>query len=178
MPAVHLDPLVLAFAAVVSVVTGLLFGLAPAWSMTRADLHTVLKQVSRSSTSGRRWLRSGLAAGELALATMLLIGAGLLGQTLLQLQRQPIGFAPDHLLTFQVSPPASKYPLDSKAPVFYASLIDALDGMPGVARRRGFERRALRQRQLHDNPDVRHRRHHRRSPIRSTGGSSVPASSA
>jgi putative ABC transport system permease protein len=132
VPAVHLGPLVLAFAAVVSVVTGLLFGLAPAWSMTRADLHTALKQVSRSSTSGRRWLRSGLAAGELALATMLLIGAGLLGQTLMQLQRQPIGFAPDHLLTFQVSPPASKYPLDSKAPVFYASLIDALDGIPGV----------------------------------------------
>jgi putative ABC transport system permease protein len=123
---------VLTFTALLSVGTGLLFGLAPAWSMTRADLHTVLKQVSRSSTSGRRWLGSSLAAGELALATMLLIGAGLLGQTLTQLQRQPIGFTPDRLLTFQVSPPVSRYALDSKAPVFYGTLIDALRSIPGV----------------------------------------------
>jgi putative ABC transport system permease protein len=124
---------VLMFAALVSVLTGLLFGLAPAWSMSRADLHSVLKQASRTSTTGRRWLRSSLAAGELALATMLLIGAGLLGQTLTQLQRQPIGFTPDRLLTFQVSPPVSTYALDSKAPVFYAALIDALRAIPGVS---------------------------------------------
>jgi len=58
--------------------------------------------------------------------------ARLLGRTLLQLQREPIGFTPDRLLTFQVSPPPSKYPLDSKAPLFYTSLIDALRVLPGV----------------------------------------------
>ena len=132
VPEVHVDVTVLAFAATVSVMTGLFFGLAPAWSMTRADLHSALKQASRGSTGGRRWLGGALAAGELALATMLLIGAGLLAQTLAQLQRQPIGFTPDHLLTFEISPPVSRYPLDSKAPVFYGSLIDALRGIPGV----------------------------------------------
>jgi putative ABC transport system permease protein len=123
---------VLAFAASACIATGVLFGLAPAWSMTRGDLHGALKQESRSTIGGKHWLRRGLAAGELALATMLLIGAGLLGRTLLQLQREPIGFTPDRLLTFQVSPPPSKYPLDSKAPLFYTSLIDALRVLPGV----------------------------------------------
>jgi putative ABC transport system permease protein len=132
VPNVSLDLTVLAFAAAVSVLTGLVFGLAPAWSMTRGDVHTILKQASRSSTGGRHWLRRTLAAAELALATMLLVGAGLLGRTLFQLQRQQVGFTRDHLLTFQVSPPVSKYPLDSKAPVFYISLVDALRGVPGV----------------------------------------------
>ena len=130
--AITIDGMVLAFAASACIATGVLFGLAPAWSMTRGDLHGALKQESRSTIGGKHWLRRGLAAGELALATMLLIGAGLLGRTLLQLQREPIGFTPDRLLTFQVSPPPSKYPLDSKAPLFYTSLIDALRALPGV----------------------------------------------
>ena len=130
--AITIDGMVLAFAASACIATGVLFGLAPAWSMTRGDLHGALKQESRSTIGGKHWLRRGLAAGELALATMLLIGAGLLGRTLLQLQREPIGFTPDRLLTFQVSPPPSKYPLDSKAPLFYTSLIDALRVLPGV----------------------------------------------
>ena len=69
----------------VTLATGLLFGMAPAWFAAKADLNTVLKQGGRSSTGGARpLLRSALVAGELALATMLLIGAGLLTQSLLQ----------------------------------------------------------------------------------------------
>jgi putative ABC transport system permease protein len=132
VPEVRVDLPVLIFAAAMSVVTGILFGLAPALSMTKGDVHTALKQSSRSSTAGRRWLRGGLAVAELALATMLLVGAGLLAQSLIRLQRQPIGFTPDRLLTFQVSPPPSRYPLDGKAPLFYTSLIDALRAVPGV----------------------------------------------
>jgi len=132
VPAVPIDVAVLAFAAAVSMLTGLLFGLAPAWSMTGLDLHAALKQASRSSTGGRRWVRAGLATAELALATMLLVAAGLFGRSLLELQRQPVGFTPDHLLTFQVSPPVSRYALDAGAPVFYRTLIESLRALPGV----------------------------------------------
>jgi putative ABC transport system permease protein len=129
---VPMDVRVLVFAGAVAIVTGLLFGLAPAWTATRGDVHVALKQTGRSTTGGRRWARAGLAAAELAMATMLLVGAGLLGQSLLRLQRQPIGFTPDRLLTFQVSPPVSRYALDAKAPIFYTSLIEALQAIPGV----------------------------------------------
>jgi putative ABC transport system permease protein len=87
VPEVTIDSSVLLFALTVTLLTGLLFGLAPAWHATRADLNTVLKQGSRSSIGGQRLMvRHGLVAGEIALATVLLVGAGLLMQSLLRLQ--------------------------------------------------------------------------------------------
>jgi putative ABC transport system permease protein len=100
--------------------------------MAKTDLHAVLKQTSRGSTGRRAWVRGALAAAELALATILLVGAGLLARTLGELQRVQIGFQPDHLLTFQLSPPPGKYPLDSKAPIFYRDLLASLSAAPGV----------------------------------------------
>jgi putative ABC transport system permease protein len=133
IPDVHIDTAVVLFAGGVTIATGLLFGLAPAWSLAKTELNTVLKQATRSATGGARaFLRNGLAAAELALATMLLVGAGLLVQTLVQLQRVELGFQPGHLLTFQLSLPTAKYPLDSKAPVFYTDLIASLRSVPGV----------------------------------------------
>ncbi|MBZ5560097.1 MAG: ABC transporter permease, partial [Acidobacteriia bacterium] len=132
VPRVELDRAVLAFAALVTVATGLLFGIAPAWHAAKADVNADLKQAARSAIGARSLLRNGLAGAELALATMLLIGAGLLMQSLLQLQRVRLGFAPDHLLTFQVAPPVAKYPLDSKAPLFYRELLESLRTLPGV----------------------------------------------
>jgi putative ABC transport system permease protein len=130
-PTVQMDGTVLLFACAVTTVTGLLFGIAPAWSMVRSELTRALKD--RSATSqGRALARNGLAAAELALATMLLVGAGLLGRTLLALQHVQVGFDTDHLLTFQLSPPVSKYPLDSKAALFYQSLLESLHALPGV----------------------------------------------
>src|SRR5579864_7943852 len=78
IPDVHVDAQVLLFAVAVTVLTGLLFGLAPAWRMTKLDINDVLKQNGRGSSGVRGRLRNGLAAAELALATVLLIGAGLL----------------------------------------------------------------------------------------------------
>jgi len=132
-PTVSMDSTVVLFGLGVTVLTGLLFGLAPAWSMAKTELTRSLKQADRSSAGkGRAFVRNGLAAAELALATMLLVGAGLLGRSLLALQRVDVGFQPDHLLTFQLSPPVSKYPLDGKASLFYQSLLESLKTIPGA----------------------------------------------
>ena len=129
---VGIDTRVLLFALAVTFVTGLLFGLVPAWHAANADLNSLLKQAGRSSTGGSRPLvRNGLAAAELALATVLLVGAGLLAQSLLKLQRVTLGFDPHDVLTFQVSPPATKYPGNTRL-AFYQRLIEALETIPGT----------------------------------------------
>src|SRR5437588_5736693 len=126
------DSSVLLFALGVTLATGLLFGLDPAWQTARADLNTVLKQGGRSSIGGSRpLLRNALVAGELALATVLLIGASLLIQSLIHLQKVRLGFQPEGLLTFQLSPPASKYP-GAKAWQFYKSMLESLHAVPGI----------------------------------------------
>ena len=133
VPDIAVDRTVLAFSFVATLTAGLLFGLVPAWRAGALDLNSVLKQTSRSAVSGARVsLRSTLAAAELALATVLLIAAGLLIQTLLQLQRTDLGFQPAGLLTFQLSPPPTKYPLNSGAPTLYRSLLESVRALPGV----------------------------------------------
>lgn len=77
-------------------------------------------------------LRNGLAAAELALATVLLIGAGLFLQSLANLNRVHLGFQPEQLISFQLSPPAEKYPLTSRAAQLYRALLDSLQSVPGV----------------------------------------------
>lgn len=130
---VPLDGTVLTFAIALTVATGLLFGLAPAWRASNVDFNEVLKQGGRGvhgSLRGR--FRNGLAAAEIALATVLLIGAGLLVQTLAHLQHAPLGFAPHGLITFQLAPPVQKYPLNDKAPLLYRALLESLQAVPGV----------------------------------------------
>jgi putative ABC transport system permease protein len=131
VPDVGIDSTVLLFAVVLTVVTGLLFGIAPAFHAAKTDLNEVLKQVTRASSGARPRLRNGLAAVELALATILLIGAGLLSQSLLRLQHVSLGFRSDRLLTFQISLPRTKYPID-KSTVFYRTLLESLRATPGV----------------------------------------------
>jgi putative ABC transport system permease protein len=131
---VAVDSAVLFFALAVTLATGLLFGLAPAWHAARADLNTVLKQGSRSSIGGQRLIvRNGLVAGELALATILLVGAGLLMQSLLRLQQVRVGFRPEGVLTFQLAPPAARYPNQAKRWALYREALQALSAIPGVA---------------------------------------------
>jgi putative ABC transport system permease protein len=133
VPSIEINGLALVFACGVTLIAGLLFGIVPAWSIARRPMQGVLKQASRTTTGGARAvLKRVLVAAELAFATMLLVGAGLLGQTLVRLQHVALGFQPDHLLTFQLSPPMSRYPLDGKAQLFYRSLIDTLRAAPGV----------------------------------------------
>jgi putative ABC transport system permease protein len=129
IPDIPLDATVLFFAVATTLATGLLFGLAPAWQAAKADLNEVLKEATRGSTGTRPFVRNGLAAAELALATMLLIGAGLLVQSLMQLQHARLGFEPSNVLTFQVSP--TKYD-NAKSGVFYRQLLESLRALPGV----------------------------------------------
>jgi putative ABC transport system permease protein len=92
-----------------------------------------LKQTGRGSASGAGLrLRNGLSAAELALATVLLIGAGLLMQSLANLQHVRLGFDSRGLITFQLAPPPAKYPVGTKAPQFYRALLDSLQALPGV----------------------------------------------
>jgi putative ABC transport system permease protein len=132
VPGVPVDATVLWFALGMTLITGLLFGIAPAWRMAKVDLNDVLKQTGRGSSGGmHRRLRNGLAAVELALATVLLIGAGLLIKTLVNLERVHLGFDSRALITFQVAPPAAKYP-PGKDSLFYQALRDSLQSIPGV----------------------------------------------
>ena len=133
IPEVHVDGAVLSFALLATLLTGFVFGVAPAWRLTRLDIIDVLKQSGRGATggSGAR-LRNGIAAAELALATVLLIGAGLLIKTLGNLEHARLGFDSHGLLTFQLALPTAKYPLDAQMPQFYGSLLDSAQAIPGV----------------------------------------------
>jgi putative ABC transport system permease protein len=131
IPDISVDAAVLFFAVAMTVATGVLFGLAPAWHAAKSDLNAMLKQAARTTGSVRPRLRSGLAAAELALATVLLVGAGLLVQSLFELQRVRLGFQPAGLLTFQLSLPSAKYP-GAKGPAFYRELLESLRAVPGI----------------------------------------------
>ena len=133
VPTVEIDSTVFLFALGATIATGLLFGIAPAWRSAKADLNTFLKSGGRGSAarmSAR--LRDVLAAAELALATVLLIGAGLFVQSLANLQRVRLGFNPHGVISFQIAPPTAKYPLNSKAPQLYRAVLDALQSIPGI----------------------------------------------
>ncbi|MGH9144594.1 MAG: ABC transporter permease, partial [Vicinamibacterales bacterium] len=131
VPDVRVDAVVLLFALALTITTGLLFGIAPAWHASNSDLNQALKQATRASAAGRPRLRNSLAAAELALATILLIGAGLLAQSLLRLQHVSLGFKPERLLTFQLGLPRTRYP-GEKSAMFYRTLLEALRALPGV----------------------------------------------
>ncbi len=130
--AIPIDGAVLSFTLVLTVLTGLIFGIVPAWKASRVDLNAVLKKAGRGSSGGfGNRLRNALAGGELALATILLAGAGLLIQTLAHLEHVPLGFDSRALITFQLAPPAAKYP-GSKPAQFYRALLESVSALPGV----------------------------------------------
>jgi putative ABC transport system permease protein len=132
-PDVAVDASVLWFCFGLTIATGLLFGLAPAWRIATVKANDTLKEAGRGSTGGiRSWFRDSLAAGEIALAAILLIGAGLLIQSLANLQRVRLGFDSEKLITFQLAPPVPQYPLADKGPEFYRTLITSLQSTPGA----------------------------------------------
>jgi putative ABC transport system permease protein len=134
VPTVSIDANVAWFAVCLTLCTGLLFGLAPALRGSRTSLNEVLRQGGRGlAGSTGACLRHTLAAVELALATVLLIGAGLLTQSLANLESVRLGFQPHGLLTFQLSPPPARYPLTGGgAAQLYRALIDRLNAIPGA----------------------------------------------
>ena len=132
VPNIGVDRTVVLFALAVTVVTGIVFGLAPAWHSAKIDVNTALKEAGRSASGGVRPIfRKGLAGAELALATVLLVGAALLVRSLLELQRVPLGFDPNGVLAFQISLPPTKYD-GVKRVMFYRELGAMLKALPGV----------------------------------------------
>ena len=122
----------LLFTAGVSVLTGLFFGLAPAWQATRADINEGLKDSSRATFGRRRsWMSKGLVVFQISLSTILLLAAGLFVQTLANLNNIPLGFHADHLLLFKLVPPRTRY-ADQPMIALYRLLEKKLAVIPGV----------------------------------------------
>ncbi|MBI1766529.1 MAG: ABC transporter permease [Acidobacteria bacterium] len=121
---------VLLFTVAVSLLTGVLFGLAPAWRGTRADLAAGLKQARRTTGAVSR-LSKGLVVAQVALSLLLLIGAGLFIRTLRNLQHVDVGFNQDNLLLFAVQPRQGGYK-GERLVQFYQQLFAKLEALPGV----------------------------------------------
>jgi predicted permease len=121
---------VLAFTLAISLLTGVLFGLAPAWRATSLDLATSLKQ-SRRTTGALPRLSKGLIVAQVALSLLLLVGAGLFIRTLYNLQHVNLGFNQENLLVFTLQPEQSGYK-DERLLQFYQQLFARLDHLPGV----------------------------------------------
>ena len=134
MKEVSLDGRVLGFTLAISMLTGLVFGLAPVIEASKLDLNEVLKEGGRRATgsAGQRRIRSLIVAAEFALALTLLIGAGLLSRSFWRLQNVSPGFDPENLLTFQVSLPWASYPGARQAGAFFQEAIARTAQLPGV----------------------------------------------
>jgi putative ABC transport system permease protein len=129
---IKLDAAALGFTFAVSLLTSLLFGLAPALAASKPDLNQVLKEGGRGTTGGRRRLRESLVVAELALALVLLIGAGLLMNSFIKLQAVDPGFNPRNLLTLTVSLNGATQYVGPARETFYRQLTDRLSALPGV----------------------------------------------
>jgi putative ABC transport system permease protein len=130
---VGLDWRVLGFTLAVSVLTGLVFGLVPALHSARTQLTETLKEGGRGSGEGarRNRIRGVLVIGELAIAVVLLVGAGLLIQSLWRLRQVSPGFNSQNVLTFSVALPEVRYPTDKQA-LFFHDLVAHIGSLPGV----------------------------------------------
>ena len=137
----EIDGQVLAFVTAVSVLTGLIFGLAPAVRTTSVDLAGAMKESGRSVTGGRTWLSKGLLVVQVALSIVLLIGAGLFLRTLANLRSVDVGFNANNLMMFRINPQANRYESE-RIPQLYTQTAAALSALPGV-RSVGFTRNTL-----------------------------------
>jgi predicted permease len=127
-----LDWRVLGFTMALSLLTGIIFGVAPAWRATRIDLTPTLKDSGRGSSAASRSLLSrGLVVMQVALSLLLLVGAGLFVRTLVNLQRVDPGFNTKNLLMFYVSPGLIGYK-DERLAQLYARMIERLEALPGA----------------------------------------------
>jgi putative ABC transport system permease protein len=136
---IHLDWIVLAFAAALSVSTGLLFGLAPSVGASRPDLIRVLRASGEAASHVgprgilARWnIRSLLSVGQVALSIVLLIGVALLMESIGHLRSLDLGFNPANLLTMRLSLPPLRYDTAQKKTAFFEELIRRVDVIPGI----------------------------------------------
>jgi putative ABC transport system permease protein len=130
---IAIDWRVLGFTLVVSVVTGIIFGLAPAWASMRSDLNSILRASGRGTTGSRARarLRNALVICEIAACVVLLAGAGLMIRSFARLHSVNPGFRPDHVLTMQLTLPETRYS-ERKIGLFYQQLVERLQGLAGV----------------------------------------------
>ena len=131
---VAVDRAVLLWTMLISLGSGMLFGIAPAWRSTRVNLNDSLKEDGRggSESVGTRRLRSGLIVAEVALAMMLLIGAGLLIRSFVRLQQVNPGFEPRQIVTMEIGLSRAKYPELPQVAQFYDRLLQRVAAIPGV----------------------------------------------
>ena len=143
LEAITIDGTVLAFTFGVSLLTGVIFGIAPAIRAARVDLHTALKAGGRSAQgdggfgSSRKRLRSLLVVAELALSVMLLIGAGLLVRSFVRLQSVPPGFNADNVISMRLGSSGRVFEKREAALEFYRTVGDRIAAVPGVKVRGG-----------------------------------------
>jgi predicted permease len=131
---VTVDGTVLLFALALAVVTGLLFGLVPAWHVSRAEVSDTLKETGRTGVGGARSrLRQVLVASEIAWAVMLLIGAGLLIRTFIRVQQTDLGFDQENVIIGRTSLARSRYGSSIQRSAFADQAVQRLATLPGVS---------------------------------------------
>ena len=123
---------VLGFNLAISILSGLVFGLAPAWQASKSDLNQTLKEAGRQTTYVSLRLRRALVISEVALSLMLLVCAGLLMRSFLALVKTDAGFEARNVLTMSLILPTAKYTDEPKRSAFFSELVHRVDNMPGV----------------------------------------------
>jgi putative ABC transport system permease protein len=130
---VSLDSRVVGFTLLLSVLTGIIFGLVPAVQSARADVQSALKDGGNAGASSQQnLLRSALVVAEVSAAMVLLVGAGLLIKSFLRLQQMDAGLRPENIITLGINLPQAKYSTSQAMDNFYQQLIDRVSSLPGV----------------------------------------------
>ncbi|HET9528334.1 MAG TPA: ABC transporter permease, partial [Pyrinomonadaceae bacterium] len=133
LKSLQIDLGILGFSFGLSLLTGIVFGLVPALQSSRLDLTEVLKEGGRHASAGAgQRLRSAMVVGEIALAVVLLVGAGLMMKSLLRLLQTNVGFNTENLLTMRIVLPPAKYPEAPQVFNFYTQLQERVRSLPGV----------------------------------------------
>ncbi|UCG88868.1 MAG: ABC transporter permease [Gemmatimonadota bacterium] len=130
---VTLDRTVLAFTVLLALATGLICGVAPALQASRRGLSHTMRRAGEMAPEGTPRVRDGLVVTQLALAVVLLVGAGLLANSFLRLLRADPGFDPDNILLAELSPPAGAYPeLSREVAILYRDMLKRIEAIPSV----------------------------------------------
>lgn len=133
LQSVTIDGTALAFTLLVAFATGLIFGIVPAWHASGGDVHEDLKDASRGSSEGKRraWVRQALVVSEVALACVLLVGAGLLIRSFKRLLEVDLGFRPEQAAAWRIET-ANRFQNDAQQVAFFNELIRSVEAVPGV----------------------------------------------
>ena len=131
---IHMNLRVLGFTFVASVLTGILFGLAPALQISRPDVQETIRETGRGSVGSRRQsrFRQALIVVEVALSVVLLVGAGLLFRSFMRLQSVNAGFISEHVLTATLTPSGTNYTKQADYDKFYSQVLEKVGALPGV----------------------------------------------